>query len=306
MKKILLTTAIIVCLLNVKQYAQDSLQYFPYNAGDKWSYYVLDFNQGHYETITIDSVKSDSLGEIVYKSGDQMTSNRLVVDTTKAIVYASYFNSLDSTWQLLDLYHLKANVGDYWNVYRDTTKSNWFGVSASLDTNVFGVRKRVKTFEHFVGFYGGDTTGENTHDPTNWGSFLWEDYAYGVGMTHRGLEGGEDWYLIGTVLNKDTLGTIVSVKEISNNLPQKFDLLQNYPNPFNPTTIIEYQLPKGGFATLKIYDILGREVSTLVNGFRTQGKYSISFNASKLASGIYFYQLKSNGFSSIKKMILTK
>jgi len=90
------------------------------------------------------------------------------------------------------------------------------------------------------------------------------------------------------------------------NTPQTFSLNQNYPNPFNPSTVIEYQLPKDGFVTLKLYDILGREVSTLVNGFRAQGKYSVSFNASKLASGIYFYQLKSNGFSSIKKMILTK
>jgi hypothetical protein len=92
----------------------------------------------------------------------------------------------------------------------------------------------------------------------------------------------------------------------SENNPTEYALSNNYPNPFNPTTIIEYQLPKDGFVSLKVYDILGREIKTLVNGFRTLGKYSVSFDGSNLASGIYFYQLKSNGFSSIKKMILTK
>jgi hypothetical protein len=92
----------------------------------------------------------------------------------------------------------------------------------------------------------------------------------------------------------------------SENTPTEYALSNNYPNPFNPTTIIEYQLPKNGFVSLKVYDILGRVVRTLVNENKTVGKYSVNFDASKLASGIYFYQLKSNGFSSIKKMILTK
>jgi hypothetical protein len=98
----------------------------------------------------------------------------------------------------------------------------------------------------------------------------------------------------------------VSKNVESENNPKEYALFNNYPNPFNPTTIIEYQLPKDGFVSLKVYDILGREIKTLVNGFRTLGKYSVSFDGTNLASGIYFYQLKSNGFSSIKKMILTK
>jgi M6 family metalloprotease-like protein len=96
--------------------------------------------------------------------------------------------------------------------------------------------------------------------------------------------------------------------EISEDIPvpTEYGLDQNYPNPFNPTTMIEYQLPKDGFVSLKIYDILGREVRTLVNEYKSQGRYSVSFDASKLASGVYIYQLKSNNYSSIKKMILAK
>jgi hypothetical protein len=89
-------------------------------------------------------------------------------------------------------------------------------------------------------------------------------------------------------------------------IPSNFSLLQNYPNPFNPSTLISYGLPKDGVVTLKIYEVLGKEVKTLADGFKTQGKYTVSFDASKLASGIYFYQLRAGNFISTKKMLLLK
>ncbi|MCX6149168.1 MAG: Ig-like domain-containing protein [Ignavibacteriales bacterium] len=89
-------------------------------------------------------------------------------------------------------------------------------------------------------------------------------------------------------------------------LPSKFLLKQNYPNPFNPTTIIRYQLPENSFITLKIFDVLGREVSTLVEGNKQAGSYSISFEANSLPSGIYIYQLKAEKFSDSKKMLLIR
>ena len=81
---------------------------------------------------------------------------------------------------------------------------------------------------------------------------------------------------------------------------------QNYPNPFNPSTAINYQLPKAGNVTLKIYDMLGREVATLVNENKTEGYYTFNFDASKFASGVYIYQLRVNDYVSSKKMILLK
>ena len=85
-----------------------------------------------------------------------------------------------------------------------------------------------------------------------------------------------------------------------------YSLSQNYPNPFNPATTINYQLPKTGFVTIKIYDILGKEVATLVNEQKTQGRYSVNFDASRLASGVYIYQLRANDYVSSKKMLLLK
>lgn len=82
--------------------------------------------------------------------------------------------------------------------------------------------------------------------------------------------------------------------------------LQNYPNPFNPTTIIKYQLPKDGFVTLKVYDILGKEIKTLVNEYKPSGRYEITFDGSSLASGVYVYKLDVNNFSTSRKFILMK
>ena len=92
----------------------------------------------------------------------------------------------------------------------------------------------------------------------------------------------------------------------NNENPDKFSLSQNYPNPFNPNTKIDYAIPKKGFVSLKIYDVLGREVKTLVNENKTPGNYSIDFIGSEFSSGVYFYKLVCNEFSDIKRMILIK
>jgi hypothetical protein len=99
--------------------------------------------------------------------------------------------------------------------------------------------------------------------------------------------------------------TITSINDLKN-LPVEFNLSQNYPNPFNPTTTINYSVPKATPVTLKIYDILGREVATLVNEEKPVGNYTINFNAAKLASGTYIYRLTAGTFIQVKKMILMK
>lgn len=86
----------------------------------------------------------------------------------------------------------------------------------------------------------------------------------------------------------------------------EFTLAQNYPNPFNPSTKINYSIPAEGLVTLKVFNILGQEVASLVNDFKTAGAHTISFDASKLSSGIYLYKIDSNGFTQTKKMMLIK
>ena len=95
-------------------------------------------------------------------------------------------------------------------------------------------------------------------------------------------------------------------KVLSTPLPKFYAADQNYPNPFNPTTVINYQLPKDGFVSLKVYDVVGNVVKTLVSGYKLAGSYTSSFEASNLASGMYFYRIVAGDFVSVKKMLLLK
>ncbi|HKJ81146.1 MAG TPA: T9SS type A sorting domain-containing protein [Ignavibacteriaceae bacterium] len=99
---------------------------------------------------------------------------------------------------------------------------------------------------------------------------------------------------------------VMGIKQTNNVIPEKFILKQNYPNPFNPTTNIKYSITKSGLVTLKIYNVLGQEVATLVNQDQRPGNYVVDFNASNLASGVYMYRLESGNYSLTKKMVLLK
>ena len=100
--------------------------------------------------------------------------------------------------------------------------------------------------------------------------------------------------------------SIVSVRKKDNVMLSEFTLFQNYPNPFNPSTTINFAIPEGSKVNLKVYDVLGRIVATLVDEHLSAGQYSYQFNASNLASGIYFYRLTSGEYSKVKKLSLLK
>ena len=89
-------------------------------------------------------------------------------------------------------------------------------------------------------------------------------------------------------------------------VPDKFTLEQNYPNPFNPSTNLEFGISRSGFVSLKIYDMLGKEVMTLVNSNLTPGTYKYDFDGTGLSSGIYYYTLSAENFSQTKRMTLIK
>jgi len=118
----------------------------------------------------------------------------------------------------------------------------------------------------------------------------------------------QDGYIYATLYSS---GTLIRIKHyvngiISNSLHENFSLEQNYPNPFNPATSISFTIPKENFVSLKIYDVLGKEVQTLVNGNKVPGDYKIKWDASNFPSGVYFYKLTVNNQSIEKKMVLIK
>ncbi|MBN8571420.1 MAG: T9SS type A sorting domain-containing protein, partial [Ignavibacteria bacterium] len=100
--------------------------------------------------------------------------------------------------------------------------------------------------------------------------------------------------------------TSVGIQNISSQIPDKFKLENNFPNPFNPSTNIKFQIPQSSFTSLIIYDMLGREVMTLLNEELKAGYYNYQFNAGNLNSGVYFYTLRAANFSESKRMLLVK
>ena len=112
--------------------------------------------------------------------------------------------------------------------------------------------------------------------------------------------------VINDVFGDATHVRTTGIKKTNNEIPGKFSLEQNYPNPFNPSTVIKYSITKSQLVVLKIFNIIGQEVASLINEEQTPGSYEVSFNASNLASGVYIYNLRSGSFSSSKKMMLLK
>ncbi|MBK7105998.1 MAG: T9SS type A sorting domain-containing protein [Ignavibacteriae bacterium] len=108
----------------------------------------------------------------------------------------------------------------------------------------------------------------------------------------------------------DTLSLTNKLTGIENKqgslLPTEYKLEQNYPNPFNPTTTISYQIPINKHVTIKVYDVLGREIATLIDEYKQAGIYKLEFNASQLVSGVYFYKLRAGSFVQTKKMIIMR
>ena len=189
--------------------------------------------------------------------------------------------------------------------------TNWtiFNIlnSSLLSDNVNSIVIDVNNFLWTGTGYGltkSDTAGINWTVYNTSNSGLLDNYISSIAIDGN----GNKW--IGTIQGGlavfNETGIVTKVQKLTNNIPGTFVLSQNYPNPFNPTTTINYSLPKAGNVTIMIYDILGREIRTLVNEEKTAGNYTVQFNGSNLSSGIYFYRMQSGSFSQTKKLILLK
>ena len=142
-----------------------------------------------------------------------------------------------------------------------------------------------------IGFVSG---GGTTNEP--------REYSF----TDRNLETGKYKYRLKQLDFNGNFEYFELAEVVSIGIPDKYDLSQNYPNPFNPVTTINYDLPSDGIVTLKVYDILGRELKTLVNEMKTAGYHKIQFNAADLSSGAYFYRMTAGAFVAVKKFVVLK
>lgn len=151
---------------------------------------------------------------------------------------------------------------------------------------------------------GSDTIYISTNFGDSWNSYLYPDNKYNY-ITD--IKKDSDNYYFGTVKSGlYEVDIITSLGDEINILYKSHQLQQNYPNPFNPKTKIKFSIPKAELVQIKVYDILGKEIQTLLNEYKTTGSYEIEFDASNLPSGVYFYRMISGSYSGTKKMILLR
>lgn len=160
--------------------------------------------------------------------------------------------------------------------------------------NIFGQAREVMEFD-----YGGAFQGD-----TIW--FYGARLVKGIGIIEERYYEGSYWILQGAIVDGIQYGTIVSIDDQPELIPTQIVLHQNFPNPFNPSTAISYSINEDGLITLKVYDVLGKEVATLVNENKSVGNYEVEFNASQFPCGVYIYTLQVNDFTASQKMLLLK
>jgi hypothetical protein len=185
-------------------------------------------------------------------------------------------------------------TGYVWIVFYDTrnnaiTTSNVYVARSTDGGNTFQ-NVKISPVNIYNGYYIGEYIGIDAYN--NKVRTLWSKPNY---------QNGGDSYC--TII--DTFYTI-GINTISEEIPSSYSLKQNYPNPFNPVTNIKFDLPKSSFVSIKVYDISGKEVETIVNEKMQACKYETQWNGSMYSSGVYFYKINADGFTETKRMILIK
>ena len=244
------------------------------------------YNTGTQTTVpneNLYSYKYDSSGNVNCRYSSVVGANAsyggynyyLEFDENGKIVYEIFSSQLnpDSTWE--------ENVDIDFN-YDENSKILKMGDIVRFHYNSDGnLDTLVNTHSVYCGYLGNTATLIDT---------------YGNNITLTNCAGYNYFYYSSFVT-----GTEANIVK-----DRTYTLFQNYPNPFNPTTTINYSIPRTSLVTIKVYDVLGREIETLVNDEKHIGNYKVEFNASKLASGIYFYKMQAGDFSETKKLILLK
>jgi hypothetical protein len=188
-------------------------------------------------------------------------------------------------------------------IYRSTNNGlNWVNV---FNTNNNSILSMVSSGVNIIA-----SSNNNIYVSTNNGD-IWTlrneglsgtGYIYSLlifnGYVYAGTYGSSVW--------RRPLSEVIGIKNLSTEMPENHSLFQNYPNPFNPSTNIKFQINKSGYVTLKVFDILGKEVTTLVDEKQSPGIYEVSFDGSVFPSGVYYYVLETGNYKETKKMLMIK
>lgn len=268
----------------------------PLQIGNRWDFVMLDWDgtpNSRHDTLSI-SIYADST--IEDKKYYRVTQNYWIHDLVRSDTVGVYFYDINNKKEWL-FFQFNLPVGNYiQNGYKLSPLdiNNFIQVYKNRDDTTFLFNQPIKR----LGFHIIKSI----------------DNAYSIDIN---LQFGFLYIfvpspfstqyinLIGCQIDGKVYGTLTTVKN-QIQIVDEYRLLQNYPNPFNPTTEINYSVPKQSNVTIKIFDALGREISTLVNEEKSAGTYKLNYNPVGLSNGIYFYQMKANDFIETKKMIVLR
>jgi hypothetical protein len=275
--------------------------FFPHHLGETWVYYVQDGAGDDTLRVTIISDSTDSQGNAYLQHKlETLNPNKPAynypwyefykVDTAGNVYTAALYTVRNPSYVRLQ-YFARAEIGDWWLI--DTLGLERAHFSQVFGSSIFGTPTTVKNIDIYASIL-----------------VYTEYYADGFGVIYRGgSDLGYAVYLIGAIIGGKKYGdtTLTSVADKNSWAPVSVaQLFPNYPNPFNGQTRIEYEIPQGGEATLSVYDVLGREVKRLVDRSQEGGHHSATLDSGNLASGVYFYRLKTNWVLLVRKMLIQK
>ena len=281
-----------------------------WEGSSKKAWFFIDYRTSHLPyAASLQSVDVELDYDFVNKDLEMTYPN--IGNVTNATYY--------SIWELKALYELQTDdLEDYWDNClvsiddgSDHPRIIW-GKHPDDDNSIVVDNYKV---------YRGVTTGAPPYNPTYYHIATRDDDVYTFTDNNYTLGGPLNLHYKITALYEDLArsinetspsnsiivsGGLFKHSESGNNANNEFKLEQNYPNPFNPSTIINYTLPENNFVSLKVYDVLGSEIATLINDFLDAGSHYVEFNSANLPSGIYFYKIQSGSFIETRKMILQK
>jgi Secretion system C-terminal sorting domain len=271
-----------------------ALSYYPLKTGNTWQYWY------HY--------KGSSMSESTYVSVNILGDTLMPNGKLYKIIDGPILNSVQTKYQRIDT--LTASVYCYSDIPTPTERlsdslsaqvQDVFGGGSrctAIDTSLFlGTRTATKTFVSIGLFSPTIIFAQGLRIVKAFHYF--EDPILPVEVIYT-------YDLVYAKIDKKEYSTLTSVASHSQNLPTHFTLEQNYPNPFNPSTVIKFSIPTNGHVSLKIFDVLGQEVATLIEGKFSKGEYTVPWNGYNVSSGVYFYRLQSNNYSETKKLLLLK